>query len=122
MSFHQSRVCSMCGIYRTQHPSGTCSRCRRKENLQTSYNLCGKKTSNPSCRYCHHSYNLSPSSTDRLVAAIDAQRTVLDILELRHNNKSFSEIAEAVGASESTVYDIYRHALQLSDQETADRN
>ena len=32
------RICSTCGQFRTQHPSGVCSSCRRKERQSKAKN------------------------------------------------------------------------------------
>ena len=115
MPLKKANICSLCGIHRTQHSSGICSRCRRKPLPETPCQLCGERKTNHPCGYCYHCRNLVPAAEERLAAAIGTQRTILSVLELRQNQKSFTEIAETVGKSKSAVYSIYRRALQLPD-------
>jgi len=111
MALKYAPLCKQCHKAKTQHSSGLCSRCRRRPKPEVPCKLCGEKNTNHESGYCHLCRKRIPAPEHRLAAAIEDQKTVLLVLELRQKNVPFSEIASVIGMSKSAAYGMYRRAL-----------
>ena len=112
MALKNAPFCTRCGQHRTKNPSGLCSHCRRRPHPELPCKRCGTtNTSHESglCYRCRCHSLCSPS----LPSAIETQRKILTVLEMRQANYSFGNIGKALGMSKSGVYSIYRSALHL---------
>lgn len=113
MALIYAPVCTTCHKYRTQHPSGICSRCRRLWP-QAVCQLCGNKVrcGQEFCSECRKRFR-TPLD---IAEAIAKQEQYLNILKLRQENRSFEEISQVVGLSKSSVYGAYRRMMHLPER------
>lgn len=112
MALKYAPFCSRCNTHRTLHPSGICSRCRKRPNPRSTCILCGCAETNHDSGVCYHCRKKSPHQHD-LDDIIARYKRIVTVLELRKANRSYSEIAHTIGLSKTATYEIYRSALHL---------
>lgn len=110
-------VCKVCGERKTSHPSGLCSRCRRRPiNQRVPCKICGTVSSNSPdgiCGLCRNALGDSENFDKRIDDVIETMKERIFILEQRKDGQPFSKIAEMLGKSKSVVYESYKRSLNL---------
>lgn len=117
MALKNAPVCTRCGQHRTTNPTGLCSRCRRRPHPEVLCTRCGITNTSHESGLCHRC-RCHPVSSPSLPAAIEAQKKILTVLEMRLDGLSFRDIGVALGMSKARAFSIYRSALHLPDWAT----
>lgn len=109
MRIPKAPLCTQCGKRHTDHPTGLCCRCRYIPKAKPC-KVCGTRKTGDSSGICSQCRSCSCRG---LEGAIETQRRILRVLELRQGNMTFDSISKEVGMSRTRAFEAYRNALRL---------
>ena len=125
MPLFYAPLCTRCGKVKTQHPSGLCARCRRKNvKMPTPCKVCGQiNTSSPDgiCNRCKRRSVAKNYGISILDDAIEQYETTLLVLQKRKEGKTFREIGEELSIPKSTVYNYFNTAINAFQSPSSDK-
>lgn len=113
MALKNAPLCTKCKAHRTLDPSGMCIHCRRR--VSNVCKICGSISTTHASGLCYRCRRRCPSGSSILDKAIASHEKTLEVLKMRKENLSFSDIANVTGMSKTSVYTIYHSALHLPD-------
>ena len=120
MALKYADYCKVCGTTRTRDPSGICSKCRKKGPVRPQTCKIGHsamtKSEDGICYRCRIKLKKSYSvCSDEAVLRENIQelKRLQFIMEQRLQGKTFSNIADMMGLTKSSVYKKFVRAFQM---------
>jgi len=120
MPLKNADLCKVCRTSRTRHPSGVCSKCRKRGEIRPQLcKVCHSaltKSDDGICYRCRIKMKKSStpcSDEDVLKENIKQLKQMQFIMEERLLGKTFSQIADMMGTTKSSVYKKYLRVFDM---------
>ena len=109
-------VCLVCGRYKTTHPSGVCSCCRKLKGSKPCIRCGQHKTlaTDGICSVCRTSLKNCQGCRLTEDQAIERAEELLSILKWHRKGVSYSQISELLGIPRSTAFHMAMRARNMA--------